>query len=219
MTPSNDSAPVATARVDRRKIRTRKALIDAAVDLLQSKGYDEVTTDDITDQADVGRRTFYNHFVSKRDCYLAALQSRFAVYAEEIKQSLGLPEAESDSDSQDPGLIVAAMAPRMFRQVALDPVTEQLIDQTSLLSEAVADSQRDHVVENLANGLVSGRFQPALPPESLEPILAAGFIGLVTASIKRKNQQEDSLAWGRFVLQNLGVSEQEAGELLKQAAS
>ncbi len=219
MTSSNDSAPVATARVDRRKIRTRKALVDAAVDLLQSKGYDEVTTDDITDQADVGRRTFYNHFVSKRDCYLAALQSRFAAYAEEIKQSLTLPDAESGSDSHDPGLMVAAMAPRMFRQVALDPVTEQLIDQTSLLSEAVADSQRDHVVENLANGLAKGRFNPALPPESLEPILAAGFIGLVTASIKRKNQKEDSLAWGRFVLQNLGVSEQEASELLKQAAT
>ncbi len=212
MASTDDMTATPPARLDRRKVRTRKALMNAALDLLDSRGYDEVMTDEITECAEMGRRTFYNHFVSKQDCYLAALKNRFAVYADDLRQSL-------DPDVTDPALMVAHMAPRMFRLIALDPVTEKLIEHPSLLTEAVADSQRDHMAENVADGLLAERFKTVLPIESLEPILASGFIGLVTASIRRQSQEDDSLLWGRFVLLNLGISEEEADALLEAAAS
>lgn len=50
---------------DRRVTRTRKAIYQAFLDLLNSKGYEALTVQDIIDQADVGRSTFYTHYESK----------------------------------------------------------------------------------------------------------------------------------------------------------
>lgn len=51
-----------TNRFERRKQRTRAALKQAAVDLILKNGYDAVSVQDITDQADLGRGTLYVHF-------------------------------------------------------------------------------------------------------------------------------------------------------------
>ena len=51
------------ARPDRRVNRTRRALKDALCDLILEKGYEHVTVGDVLDRADVGRSTFYAHFV------------------------------------------------------------------------------------------------------------------------------------------------------------
>lgn len=55
------------SRFERRKRRTRYALIQAAAELLVEKGYDDLTVQEITDRADVGRATFYLHFRDKED--------------------------------------------------------------------------------------------------------------------------------------------------------
>lgn len=52
---------------DRRVKRTKKLLRDALVELILEKGYGAITVQDILDQADVGRSTFYAHFGSKDD--------------------------------------------------------------------------------------------------------------------------------------------------------
>ncbi len=50
--------------------RTERALNDALFALIQVKGYDKVTVQDIIDRADVGRSTFYAHYDTKDDlCY------------------------------------------------------------------------------------------------------------------------------------------------------
>jgi AcrR family transcriptional regulator len=54
-------------RFDRRKKRTRTALMQAAGELLIEKGYDALTVHEIADRADVGRATFYMHFTDKED--------------------------------------------------------------------------------------------------------------------------------------------------------
>lgn len=210
---------VAANRMVRRQNRTRKVLMDAAIDLLLDKGYEDVMTDEITELADVGRRTFYNHFVSKQDCVLAAVKHRYADYAAEMEQSLSSAALEPGNSEGDHALIIAIMASEMFRLIALDPITERLIDYPRILSEAVAESQRDHIVANIANGVVAGRFQPQLPTESLEPIVAWGFVGLVMTSIRRQSQCDDSLVWARFLLQNMGIAETEVSELLDKVSA
>ena len=61
------------ARPDRRVSRTRRALKDALTDLILEKGYEAVTVQDVIDRADVGRSTFYAHFVDKDDLLMAIL--------------------------------------------------------------------------------------------------------------------------------------------------
>ncbi|WP_433563062.1 TetR family transcriptional regulator [Nocardia sp. CA-151230] len=50
---------------DRRVRRTRRALRDALVSLSLERGYANVTVEDITERADLGRATFYTHFTDK----------------------------------------------------------------------------------------------------------------------------------------------------------
>ena len=63
----------ARSRPDRRVGKTRKALKEALTDLILEQGYEPVTVQDVIDRADVGRSTFYAHFVDKDDLLMAIL--------------------------------------------------------------------------------------------------------------------------------------------------
>jgi AcrR family transcriptional regulator len=56
---------VVRTRQQRRVSQTRKKLLDAARQVFAEKGLDMTRIGDITERADVGKGTFYNHFKSK----------------------------------------------------------------------------------------------------------------------------------------------------------
>src|SRR6478752_8408264 len=61
------------ARPDRRVARSRRALKEALTDLILERGYEAVTVQDVIDRADVGRSTFYAHYMDKDDLLMAIL--------------------------------------------------------------------------------------------------------------------------------------------------
>ena len=54
-------------KIDRRVKRTRRLVSEAFIQLVLEKGYDGVRIEDIIEQADVARTTFYTHFKDKGD--------------------------------------------------------------------------------------------------------------------------------------------------------
>jgi AcrR family transcriptional regulator len=52
---------------DRKRARTRRALVAAAVELFERRGYDETTVADIAAAAEIGTRTFFSYFASKEE--------------------------------------------------------------------------------------------------------------------------------------------------------
>ncbi|MEI5992997.1 TetR/AcrR family transcriptional regulator [Candidatus Enterococcus mansonii] len=56
-------------KTDLRVQRTHKMIIQAFVHLVEEKGYDCVTIQDIADEAMINRATFYAHFKDKQDLY------------------------------------------------------------------------------------------------------------------------------------------------------
>ena len=60
----------AKEKLDRRVRRTRRALREAMRDLMSEKGYDQVTIEELTEKADIGRTTFYLHYSAKQDLLL-----------------------------------------------------------------------------------------------------------------------------------------------------
>ena len=58
-------------RPDRRVHRTKRRLKEALLTLITRQDYEEISIQDITDLADVGRSTFYSHFESKDDLLFA----------------------------------------------------------------------------------------------------------------------------------------------------
>ncbi len=60
-----DAAATDDGRRDRKKRMTRDGLIEAAAELFATAGFDETTTTDIAELADVSQRTLFRHFPSK----------------------------------------------------------------------------------------------------------------------------------------------------------
>lgn len=69
-------------KMDRRTARTRRALHDALMLLILRKGYEAITVQDIIDEADVGRSTFYAHYTGKEDLLRSGFQMLRAELAE-----------------------------------------------------------------------------------------------------------------------------------------
>lgn len=57
-------------KTDRRIQRTRQSLRTALLELIKEKGYDTISTEEITERANVGRATFYLHYKDKEDLLL-----------------------------------------------------------------------------------------------------------------------------------------------------
>src|SRR4051812_19502886 len=71
-------------RLDRRKARTREALIDAAVTLIAEGRGERASIQEITDTADVGFGSFYNHFESKEQLFSTASERLLERWGETI---------------------------------------------------------------------------------------------------------------------------------------
>jgi TetR/AcrR family transcriptional regulator, cholesterol catabolism regulator len=71
----NDSlaaaAPAPSGRRERNKQRVRARLYDSALRLFTEKGYEQTSVDQIAEDADVARGTFFNHFQRKEDLITA----------------------------------------------------------------------------------------------------------------------------------------------------
>ncbi|SIS70957.1 TetR/AcrR family transcriptional regulator [Alicyclobacillus vulcanalis] len=53
--------------MDRRVQKSRQAIRDAFVELMKEKDFDHITVQDISERANVSRKTFYLHFLDKYD--------------------------------------------------------------------------------------------------------------------------------------------------------
>jgi len=81
----------------------RDRILTAVVDAVAERGYDATTIAAITDGASVSRRTFYEHFSGKEECFLAA----FEMIVEHVRRSMvGAARGEDDW----PGQVRAALS-------------------------------------------------------------------------------------------------------------
>lgn len=81
-------------RSQRRRERTHQRLLDGAEQVFSEKGYQEATILDITEAADVSKRTFYLHFDDKQALIEALALRAFGQLRDKV-------EAKEDHDDHD----------------------------------------------------------------------------------------------------------------------
>jgi AcrR family transcriptional regulator len=91
--PASAAGAPKVSRLDRRKARTRQALIDAAVRLIAEGRGDRASIAEITEAADVGFGSFYNHFDSKEQLFQTVSEEVFERWGQLIDQaSVGITD-------------------------------------------------------------------------------------------------------------------------------
>src|SRR5215468_9576608 len=86
-----EESPVTKKTEDRRVQRTRQSLRDALIELMIEKGYEEVTVQDIIDRANVGRSTFYAHFLDKQHLFLSGFEQLRVELAQQQRAAAAVP--------------------------------------------------------------------------------------------------------------------------------
>jgi AcrR family transcriptional regulator len=102
----------------------RERIVTALVDTVAERGYKATTVADITNAASVSRRTFYEHFSSKEECFLAAHE----MIANHITESMnGAVEVFDDWPQQVKAALATMLRflsaePELARVYAFEPV-------------------------------------------------------------------------------------------------
>lgn len=75
------------ANTDRRIARSKRALCAALIELMEERGLDNISVNDICSRADLNRGTFYNHFHDKDDL-LTRLEDEVIADLERIQERM-----------------------------------------------------------------------------------------------------------------------------------
>jgi AcrR family transcriptional regulator len=65
----------------------RERMLDAVVQAVAAKGYSGTTVADVVSRAGVSRKTFYEHFRDKEECFLAAYDEGVAILMQQIRKA------------------------------------------------------------------------------------------------------------------------------------
>lgn len=168
-----------TKRPDRRGPRTRRLLRDALIALILEKGYDDVTVQDITDRANLGRATFYLHFKNGKDQLLmTSLREMF----DDLKGRI-TPQSP-DVSASDVALRVIPFQ-HAFEYRDLYRVT--LLSQQG--TAAIVNGIREYLAVSLREriDILIGDRQPLIPLEVLANYLAGAMISLISWWLKQES--------------------------------
>jgi AcrR family transcriptional regulator len=162
---------------DRKRERTRRALLEAAVDLFEDRGYEETTVADIAAAAEVGTRTFFNYFASKEELLFP-------------EQDLRVRAAVAAIASRRPGERPVEVLLRALRAAGDNP-GEHLVDnlsariaaQRAQVSRIVpAVSGRAAHAQLVAQREIARQLHLAFPVE-LDEVGAAALVGAVVGAV------------------------------------
>ncbi len=73
---------------EEKKRLTRKAILEAAITLFGSKGYDQTSIDRLAREAGVGKGTIYSYFCSKSEILLAFCEDELEFLHDEMKRNI-----------------------------------------------------------------------------------------------------------------------------------
>src|SRR5262245_11731197 len=197
---TDGGSPVPFGLRERKKAHTREAIIEAAIELFEQKGFDETTVEDIAAAADVSPRTFFRYFDSKLDVVMASKHPEDENLAELViarPADEGPIEAVYQVLREKLGEMVDESSPLMLRQyrvlltlpnlraVALDHFHEHkeqiaaaLATQLGVDDDALQPNVIAAAIATAAWNIVDRWVADGARPERLVPLLDEGFASL-----------------------------------------
>jgi AcrR family transcriptional regulator len=195
-------------RLERRKQRTRSALIRAAQRFIAA-GKLNVPVLEITQAADVGMGSFYNHFQSKEELFDAAVA--------DVLDTHGALLDQLTAGMDDPAEKFACsfrLTGRLFRR---RPQESRVLLTSGLALIASDRGLAPRALRDITEAVEAGRFQLDDPRRSLA--VAGGALMAIGQLLQDDPSRDDALTADRVtedVLRLFGLSSEEAHEICQR---
>lgn len=200
--PSTEISATKPNRMERRRLETRGKLLAATLKLVIKKGIEKTTLDDITEAADLGRRTFYYHFSGKDECIQAAAASVYQRHAERVDLA---------AKAKDPVLVVAISVQVVLSGLLDEPVTRYLMERPRLLGQAIVEALGDFMRRDITQGIEAGSFEPPVALDKLDRMMMWSIVGIVIETAETTEERSTTLRdYAQAYLMILGVPSKEA---------
>jgi AcrR family transcriptional regulator len=161
----------------------RARMLGSALQVLAEHGYGEMSVARITARARVSRRTFYDVFEDREDCFLAVFDDAIARVSELV---LGAYEATSGKWQERVRASVAILLEFLDEQ----PQVRSLLVMDALQGGPRVLARRAEVLERLAGALHQGGSRAASVRE-LPPLTGEGVVGAVLGVVHTRLLAKD----------------------------
>lgn len=205
MTASEPADTCAMSRVDRRKQATRAALIEAAQGFL-AENRTAVSALEVTQAADVGAGTLYNHFASKDDLFEAAV-------LDAIERHGALMDRLT-ADVDDPAVVFAQSFRLTGRLHRRRPTLSKVLLNRGTRLVGSPEGLAPRALRDITAGIQSGRFSEADP--HLVLAITAGSMLCLAQLLHDDPDRDDVEATDRIaedLLRMLGLPADEAARI------
>lgn len=208
MNISSESAPAQVDRRTRRRESTRRKLIDAGRSLFASQGVDTTRINEITELADVGFGSFYNHFADKEELVDAVMA--------EVAEEQGSIVEERTAGFDDPAAVVAFAHAHFVRLAREDPSFGQLLIRLDASHRVMSKALGPRALRDIQAGLDSGRFTFAPAPAA---VLATGgaLLGTMRGIVDGVLGADADRVHATAVLRMLGLEPEDAEKTARAA--
>lgn len=165
--PSDEREP----RGARRKRETREKLLDAAFRLFGERGVDAVAINEITEAADVGFGSFYNHFDSKEAIYDAVVDSVFGAFGDTLERLT--------NDVEDPAEVLSICVRHTILRAHSEPLWGRFFLREGFKPSAMTRGLGARLLRDIQRGVAAKRFDT---PDVLMALMMAGGCVLSTVA-------------------------------------
>ena len=191
----------------RRRETTRAKLLDAARALFARQGVDSTRIQEITDEADVGFGSFYNHFASKEALIEAVLGDIVAAQGAEIDALT--------AHLDDPAEIISAAHRSFVRRARNDPDWAWLLVRLDVSHNVLHAALGPYARRDLRAGVRSGRL--SVPHERIALHATGGaLLAVMRAVLDGQAQKDADIHHAEGVLRLVGLPVDEAAEVARR---
>jgi AcrR family transcriptional regulator len=166
--------PGRSARLPRDERRAQ--LLAAAHEVFVANGYHGAAMDEIAETAHVSKPVLYQHFPSKRDLYLALLDSHLSTL---IALLLGALDSTTDNDER-----VQAVMRAYFRFIANDDQAHRLVFESDLINDPDVSARLESFNKTFADAVARVIAEDTKLPELEARLLGRGLAGLAQVSAR-----------------------------------
>ena len=188
-------------RSDRRMVRNRKALLNAAEKLIAEKGFERVTIDEIAETADLAKGTFYHYFNDKNE-----IAGELAVtIRREIREQVGVAEKGIDDPA---GQLVAGVAV-CLRAAALSPTRAGVLSRMYYLWLRPDANKEFLLFKDMEVGYRTERFSVGDLPAGIVMVVGTVQAGIMRALRVARMERHPRTHTGAFRVNTQGARPEE----------